>query len=191
MALLPLLFALESIFGAPAYFQTKQSVAIHAPPAVVWRAVLHMDPIEEQPSLPYRLGVSYPIRGDVVGEGSGAVRYGEFSTGTAIERVTDWQVERRLAYVVEKDIPAMRELSPCEHVHAPHVVGYFKTTTTSFELEPAGESVELVLRTQHEPRLDPILYWMPFVRWMVAQNNARVLAHVRRQAERAQSDHSD
>lgn len=184
-ALLPVVFALEHLFAVPTNFDTLQSVEINAPVDVVWRSILHMDRIDEPLALPYRLGVAYPIRGEVLGEGVGAVRHGEFSTGIAVERVTEWVPNQKLAFVVVNDIPAMREMSPYEHVHAPHVVGYFSTRTTSFELVPRSGAVEVVLRTSHEIRLDPILYWMPMARWMVAENNARVLAHIRRQAERS------
>jgi hypothetical protein len=30
-----------------------------------------------------------------------------------------------------------------------------------------------------------VLYWLPLARWVVSQNNARVLDHIRRQAERS------
>jgi hypothetical protein len=82
------------------------------------------------------------------------------------------------------EVPAMRELSPYAHVHAPHVVGYFRTTDTSFELAPgAGGGAEIVERTSHELRLEPVLYWLPLARWVVHANNARVLAYLKRQAE--------
>jgi hypothetical protein len=65
-------------------------------------------------------------------------------------------------------------------------VGYFRTTATSFELVPSsGGRTELRERTSHELELEPVLYWLPFARWAVAQNNARVLAHIKRQAESA------
>ncbi len=185
-ALLPLVFALEHLFAVPTHFDTQQAIIVNAPAGIVWNAILHMDRIDEPLALPFRFGVAYPIRGDVLGEGVGAIRHGEFSTGVAVERVTEWVENRKLAFVVETDIPAMREMSPYEHVHAPHVVGYFTTSLTSFELVRHGDaSVEIVLRTAHEIRLDPILYWMPMARWMVAANNARVLAHIRHQAERS------
>jgi uncharacterized membrane protein YhaH (DUF805 family) len=184
-AVLPVVLALEYLFVPTTSFDTIQSIAINVPAEAVWRAVLHMDRIDGPLALPFRFGVAYPIRGEVIGEGVGAVRHGEFSTGTAIERVTEWVPNRKLAFTVETDIPAMRELSPYEHVHAPHVIGYFTTRTTSFELTPRGDGgIEVTLRSAHEIRLDPLLYWMPFARWMVAENNARVLAHIRRQAER-------
>lgn len=185
-AVLPVLFALENLFVPATNFNTIQSVIIVAPAEAVWRSVLHMDRIDEPLALPFRLGVAYPVRGEVIGEGVGAVRHGEFSTGTAIERVTEWVPNRRLAFVVETDIPAMREMSPYEHVRAPHVVGYFTTRTTSFELTPrGGGATEVTLRSSHLIRLDPLPYWMPFARWMIAENNARVLAHVKKQAERS------
>jgi uncharacterized membrane protein YhaH (DUF805 family) len=182
---LPLVFAVESAMPATTSFDTTETIAIHAPPEWVWKSIVHMDTIEEPPALPFRLGVAYPLRGEVVGEGIGAVRLGEFSTGTAIERVTEWAPDKKLAFVVVTDVPGMRELSPYQHVHAPHVVGYFLTTNTSFELRslPDGRT-EIVERTSHQLKLDPIFYWLPMARWVVHANNTRVLAHISRQAER-------
>jgi uncharacterized membrane protein YhaH (DUF805 family) len=183
---LPIAFAVESAFPATTHFETQQTIAVRAPPELVWKAIVQMDTIEPPRALPFRLGIAYPIRGEVIGEGVGALRRGEFSTGTAIERVTEWTPNRKLAFVVEKDIPGLRELSPYEHVHAPHVIGYFRTTHTSFELtgRPDGHT-EIVERTSHQLRLDPALYWLPLARWVVDQNNARVLAHIQRQAEQS------
>jgi hypothetical protein len=114
------------------------------------------------------------------------MRRGDFSTGTALERVTEWVPGRKLAFVVLTDVPAMRELSPYRHVHAPHILGYFLTTSTSFELSPRSDgTTEIAERTSHALNLDPVLYWLPLARWVVSQNNARVLDHIRRQAERS------
>jgi uncharacterized membrane protein YhaH (DUF805 family) len=185
LAVLPLVFALESVLGGSVSFDTIQSVIVRAAPDVVWRSIVHMDTIEEPLALPFRLGVAYPVRGEVIGEGVGALRRGEFSTGTAVERVTEWIPDRKLAFVVVEDVHSMRELSPYRHVHAPHAVGYFRTTSTSFELVPRPDgSTEVIEQTSHELKLEPALYWLPLVRRVVHQNNARVLAHVRRQAER-------
>ena len=165
-------------------FDTTETVVIDAPPERVWNSIVNMGPIEEPPALPFRLGVAYPLRGEIVGEGIGAVRLGEFSTGTAVERITEWAPNRKLGFVVVTDVPGVRELSPYQHVHAPHVVGYFLTTNTSFELRPLPDGrTEIVERTSHELKLDPILYWLPMARWVVHLNNVRVLAHISRQAE--------
>jgi uncharacterized membrane protein YhaH (DUF805 family) len=183
--LLPIMFGIEDVLPASTEFDTEQKIEIEAPPNLVWQSILHMETMDEPLALPFRLGVAYPLRGEVIGEGVGAVRHGEFSTGVALERVTEWVVERKLAFIMLNEVPAMRELSPYEHVHAPHIEGYFLTRSTSFELVPiAGGRTQLVERTAHELRLDPVLYWLPIARWAVDENNARVLAHIRRQAER-------
>jgi hypothetical protein len=184
LALVPLVFATEFVLPATTRFDTVQTIEVHAPSEIVWQSILSTDPVEGPLALPSRLGVAYPIRGEIIGEGVGAVRRGEFSTGTAIEHISEWEPNRRLAFVVVDDIPAMRELSPYEHVHAPHAVGYFRTLYTSLELvrRPNGYT-EIIERTSHELRLDPVLYWLPMARWVVHENNGRVLAHIRRHAE--------
>ena len=185
IALVPLIFVSESLMPTTTRFDTQQAIEINAPPAVVWQSIIRMDMRDEPVALPYRLGLAYPLGGEVVGEGVGALRRGEFSTGTALERVTEWIPDRKLAFVVEKDVPALRELSPYEHVHAPHVRGYYLTNLTSFELVPLpGNRTQLVERTSHELKLEPILYWMPLARLVIDLNNDRVLRHIKRQAER-------
>jgi uncharacterized membrane protein YhaH (DUF805 family) len=185
IALLPLMFSVENVLPPSAHFDAEQTIVVAAPPDVVWQSMLSTDPVEGPLALPFRLGVAYPLRGEVVGEGVGALRYGEFSTGTAIERLTEWKPNRKLAFVVVRDIPGMRELSPYEHVHAPHVIGYFRTISTSFELVPRSDGgTEILERSSHELRLDPVSYWLPMAQWIVRENNARVLAHIRTHAER-------
>jgi uncharacterized membrane protein YhaH (DUF805 family) len=185
VAVLPLVFAVETVMAATTSFDTTETIVVNAPPDRVWNAVVHMDPLDEPPSLPFRLGVAYPLRGEIIGEGVGALRRGEFSTGVAIERITEWIPERKLAFVVESDIPGMREISPYQHVHAPHVAGYFLTDGTSFELSPLPDGgTRIIERTSHRLKLDPVFYWLPMARFVVHANNARVLAHIKHQSER-------
>jgi uncharacterized membrane protein YhaH (DUF805 family) len=185
LALLPLVFAIETIFPASTSFDTYQSIDVHAPPEAVWQSIIRMDSIDEPLALPFRLGVAYPLRGEIIGEGVGAERRGEFSTGTALESVTEWVPNQKLAFVVVHDVPAMRELSPYQHVHAPHISGYMRTKQTSFELSARSDGhTEIIERSSHELKLEPLAYWLPVARWVVHENNARVLAHIRRHAER-------
>ena len=188
IAVLPLLFGSESLMPPRADFETVQTIEVEAPPARVWQAVLHMGRIDEPLALPFRLGVAYPLRAEIDGEGVGAIRRGEFSTGTALERITAWEPERKLAFMVETDIPAMHELSPYPNVRTPHLEGYFRTGETSFELQPLpGGRTLIVEHSAHSLRLDPVLYWLPLARWVVTANNARVLAHLKHQAEGSSS----
>jgi hypothetical protein len=186
VALLPLVFALETVLPATTNFDTYETIEVNAPPELIWKSIVHMTPIDAPLALPFRLGVAYPLGGEILGEGVGAVRRGEFSTGTAIERVTVWVPDRKLAFDVSSDVPAMHELSPYSHVHAPHVIGYFRTTFTSFELVQLNDGrTNIIEHTSHQLKLDPIFYWLPLARWIVHENNARVLGHIRRQAERS------
>jgi hypothetical protein len=158
-----------------ATFETSQTVRVNAPPETVWNAIVRMDTMTAPLALPFRLGVAYPVRGEILGEGVGATRLGEFSTGIAVERVTEWIPNQRLAFAVEADVPSMHEISPYKHVHAPHAVGYFRTSLTSFELarQPDG-GTEIVERTSHQLKLDPVYYWLPMARWIVRENNMRI-----------------
>jgi uncharacterized membrane protein YhaH (DUF805 family) len=185
VALLPIVFACENALPATTTFDTYQTIEVDAPSGAVWQAIVQMEEMDESLALPFRLGVAYPIRGEIIGEGVGAVRRGEFSTGATLECVTEWVRDRKLAFTILKDVPAMRELSPYHHVHSPHVEGYFLTKGTSFELVAGVDHrTEIIERTSHELKLEPILYWLPIARWIVDQNNGRVLAHIKRQAER-------
>lgn len=186
--LLPLVFALEAAMPATTRFDTVASVEVDAPAGTVWSSVLRMDAIDAPPSLAARLGVAFPLGWEMIGAGVGASRLGVFSTGTAVERVTEWAPERKLSFVVLRDVPAMRELSPYEHVHAPHVIGYFQTISTSFELLDQGNGrTQLVVRTSHDLKLEPIFYWLPLARWVIRQNNDRVLMQIKLQSERNHS----
>src|SRR5262249_29227411 len=123
LALLPLAFAAERVLPATVQFDTEARIQISAPPELVWKRLLRTDLSEEPVSLPFRLGVAYPVRGEVIGEGVGAIRLGEFSTGKVVEKITEWIPNRKLAFVMFNQPPAMRELSPYANVHAPHVMG--------------------------------------------------------------------
>jgi hypothetical protein len=80
----------------------------------------------------------------------------------------------------------LHEISPYRHVHAPHAVGCFRTSLTSFELvRQPDDGTEIVERTSHQLKLDAVYYWLPMARWIVRENNLRILDHVRRQAEQS------
>jgi hypothetical protein len=52
--------------------------------------------------------------------------------------------------------------------------------STSFELVAITDGrTEILEHTSYALRLDPIFYWLPFARWIVHENNGRVLTHIR------------
>ena len=185
VAVLPILFALESAMPPAAPIIVDEWIEIAAPRAAVWSALVSGAPIESSPGLVGRAGLAYPIGSRLIGEGVGAGRIGTFSTGAARERVTEWKPGKKLAFAVLDQPPAMEEMSPYRRVHAPHVTGYFDTEWTSFEMEslPGGRT-RLRARAAHVLRIDPVLYWEPIARWAVHQNVSRVLRDIRDKAEK-------
>ena len=186
LAALPLVFLLEAMVPAQLQLDSADSIVVDAPPAQVWKAVIANEDIGPAPALPFRLGLAYPIASELRGEGVGAERIGHFSTGVARERVTVWEPGRRLAFRVLSSPPVMHELSPWPTVHAPHVVGYFQTAWTSFDLAPLPQGrTRLTVRAAHTLRLDPAPYWEPLARLAIEANNRRVLVHYKARAEAA------
>jgi hypothetical protein len=190
LALLPAIFALEAAVPPAIPIKMHEAILISAPPYRVWQALTSNEPIGAPPGLIGRAGLSYPIRGRLVGRGVGAERLGEFSTGTARERITDWAPGRRLAFAILSQPPVMEEMSPYRRVHAPHVSGYFETIRTSFDLEALpGGGTRLTARADHILRMDPVLYWEPMARWAIHVNVLRVLEDIKTKAETRSSGH--
>ena len=186
VALFPAVFALEAAMPPSVEIATHETILVSAPPAAAWRALTSDAPIAAPPGMVGRAGLAYPVRGRILGEGVGAMRLGQFSTGLARERITEWAPGRTLAFNVLSQPPAMEEMSPYRRVHAPHVQGYFDTSETRFELEalPDGRT-RLSVRASHVLRLDPVLYWEPIARLAVRENTRRVLRDIKRKAEAA------
>lgn len=183
-AVLPIFFAVETLVIGTGSFGVHSAIEVDAEASQVWSALVRMREIREEAPLAFRLGVSYPLGATLHGEGVGALRHGRFSTGVAVERVSVWEPGRELALEVVSEPPAMRELSPYEHVHAPHVHGYFTTRSFAFRLEPlAGGRTRLMLESDHSLRLEPRAYWIELARLAIGQNYDRVLRHIKRQAE--------
>ncbi|MCW6528611.1 SRPBCC family protein, partial [Sphingomonas sp. MMSM20] len=184
LALLPGLFALEGAMPPSVPIETHAAIDIAAPPSAVWAALIDAAPITGGPGLVGVTGLAYPVRGRLLGTGVGAIRLGDFSTGTAREQVVEWQPDHRLAFRVLHQPPAMEEMSPYRHVHAPHVNGYFTTGETRFSLIAlAGRRTRLVVAAAHRLRIDPALYWEPLARLAIRLNVSRVLDDIRVKAE--------
>ncbi|WP_447757601.1 SRPBCC family protein [Sphingopyxis fribergensis] len=185
VAVLPLLFVVDAAMPPELPIVTRASITIAAPPDKVWATLTADRPVAEAPGLVGLAGLAYPVASRIDGEGPGAHRTGVFSTGTADERVTVWQPGRALAFKVVRQPPAMEEMSPYRHLRTPHLVGYFDTGETRFDLAPLpGGRTRLTATADHILRIDPAPYWEPIARWAIGRNVARVLADVRNHAER-------
>jgi len=186
IALLPAMFAVDALYPPAITMMTDESLLIDASAAQVWQAVTSDEPIHEPATVVGRMGLAYPQRSHFSGRGVGAIRTGYFSTGEAREQITDWKEGRLLSFMVISQPPAMEEMSPYRQVHAPHVVGYFETGETQFEIQAVGErQTRLTIRAAHRLRIDPVIYWEPIARWAASSNTRRVLRDIKAKSEAA------
>lgn len=181
----PALFAVEQPHDN--IVQTvSTTVEIDAPTDAVWAAIVHFEqiPEDDRPGLLYEAGVAWPTRADVVGEGVGATRTCEFSTGTVLETVTAWEPGRRLAFDITDAPPLMEELSPWPRVHAPHIVdGTFQSRTGEFLLEPLpGGRTRLTGTSTYTLDMAPLDYWSTLSDQLVKGVHRRVFRNIARQA---------
>jgi uncharacterized membrane protein YhaH (DUF805 family) len=189
LAVLPLSSFIEALGPAEVPLrEVRSSVIIDAPPPVVWRKVIAFPPLPAPSELVFRLGVAYPIRARLVGEGVGAVRYCEFSTGPFVEPITAWEPEKRLSFDVVRQPPPLIEMSPYAHIAPPHLDGYFRSRRGEFRLIalPHGRT-RLEGSTWYELRIGPEAYWTIHADWLVHAIHARVLRSIKKAAEASSS----
>lgn len=182
---LPGLAGLEAKVAQPMLREVVSVREIDAPPEVVWRYVVGFGELPPPPEWFFRLGVAYPMRARIYGEGVGAVRHCEFSTGPFVEPITRWEPPRRLSFDVRSQPPSMTELSPYRHVNAPHLEGYMVSRRGEFRLIPLpGGRTRLEGSTWYTMAIFPERYWVVPAELLLHAIHGRVLAHVARLAER-------
>jgi uncharacterized membrane protein YhaH (DUF805 family) len=160
------------------------SIVIDAPVDVVWKNVISFPPLAPPEETIFKAGVAYPIAGQIVGSGVGAVRYCRFSTGDFVEPITTWDEDRLLAFNVVAQPPSLRELSPWEIV-PPHIErNYTRSQHGQFRLVALDDHRTLLEGTTwYQNYLWPQQYWREWSDGIVHRIHLRVLKHVKAQAE--------
>ena len=185
VALLPVFAAGEARLAAPELHDVTTTIEIAAPPDKVWPNVIGFSDLPEPPAWEYQLGIAYPMRARIDGEGVGAVRRCEFSTGAFVEPITVWDPPRRLAFDVTQQPPAMTEWSPYHDVKAPHVEGYMLSKGGEFRLVPLpGNRTRLEGTTHYTLAIYPELYWRVYAELLLHGIHTRVLEHIKALSER-------
>ncbi|HVH11234.1 MAG TPA: SRPBCC family protein [Gemmatimonadales bacterium] len=159
-------------------------VDVDAPPAIVWRHVVHFPALAPANEWLFRVGVAAPVAARIAGAGVGATRYCDFATGTFVEPITVWEEGRRLGFDITEQPLSMREWSPYRGVRPPHLDGYFRATHGEFRLVPLpGGRTRLEGRTGYRIALFPQAYWTRPASWLVGAIHERVLRHIKALAE--------
>jgi hypothetical protein len=175
-------------FAEPAEFPVHavvSSIEIHAPAERVWSHVVGFTELPPPSEWILRAGVACPLRARIEGQGVGAVRYCEFTTGPFIEPITAWEPPRRLAFDVASQPPSMHEWSPYEVVHAPHLAGTMQSLRGEFRLFalPGGRT-RLEGTTWYRLDMSPNVYWSFYADRAIGVIHRRVLEHVRNLSEK-------
>jgi uncharacterized membrane protein YhaH (DUF805 family) len=184
MALLVPLFVGVEPRVAPPPHEVVTVVEIAAPPDVVWQHVVTFPDLPPPNELLFRAGVAAPTRARIEGNGVGAIRYCDFTTGSFVEPVTAWEENRLLAFDIIAQAPPLTEWSPYRNVNPPHLDGYFRATHGEFRLTPLpGGRTRLEGRTAYVVDMFPQRYWTLPAGRFVAAIHERVLRHIAALAE--------
>ena len=177
---LPLLATLPVIspLAEPVHSVTT-TMDIDAPPAVVWEHVIAFDPLPAPEHWMFRAGIAAPLQARIDGEGVGAVRHCEFTTGAFVEPITAWDPPRHLAFDVTSHPPSMRETGLWPVVHAPHVESTMASQRGEFRLVALGVGrTRLEGTTWYTLAMAPRPYWTLFADGVVHRIHERVLTHI-------------
>jgi uncharacterized membrane protein YhaH (DUF805 family) len=182
--MLPGLAGAEHRAAVPQLHEVTTAVEIDAPPERVWPNVIGFSELPPPAQAYFRLGIAYPMRARIDGEGVGAVRRCEFSTGPFVEPITAWEPPRRLAFDVSAQPPSMTELSPYKNVKAAHLEGYMVSRHGEFRLVPlAGGRTRLEGSTWYTLSIFPESYWTIWGEALLHSIHGRVLSHIKQLSE--------
>jgi hypothetical protein len=187
-AILILLPAMVSVEHAskltPPTFRVQSSIEVNAPPAAVWQKVIAFSEIPPPHEMIFRAGIAYPIRAEITGHGSGAIRRCDFSTGPFVEPIEVWDEPRLLRFDVTENPAPLNELSPYASVRPPHLRGYFVSHQGQFLLtELPGGRTRVEGTTWYSNTIWPAAYWHLWSDYIIHRIHMRVLVHIKQQAE--------
>ena len=169
----------KSQSAEPTVHVTESSVIVDAPRSQVWKTVIAFPEITSPPEWYFRYGVASPLRARIEGQGVGAVRHCEFTTGSFVEPITTWEEPYRLAFDVTDQPEPLVEMTPYKHIHPPHLQGTFLSVRGEFELiELAENQTRLIGRTWYTIDMGPQIYWKQWTNFIIHRIHMRVLTHI-------------
>jgi hypothetical protein len=184
IAILPLLAGIETFQSPPPLREIVSSVEIAAPPETVWRNVVSFPDLPPPHEWFFLAGIACPERARIDGQGIGAIRYCEFSTGSFVEPISVWDEPQRLAFDVTKQPPTMRELSPWGDIHPPHLDFVLRSRRGEFRLIPLENGgTRLEGRTWYDFDMGPRTYWALWGDYFIHRIHLRVLEHIQQLSE--------
>jgi len=168
----------------PPLREVTTAVEINASPQMVWQQVVSFSELPPPKEMLFRLGIAYPIRAEIQGQGPGAVRNCVFSTGPFVEPIEIWDEPRLLRFSVTKNPEPMQEWTPYRDLHPAHLNGFLVSRHGQFLLRslPGGRT-RLEGTTWYCHSMWPTSYWQLWSDQIIHVIHRRVLTHVRQLAE--------
>ena len=159
------------------------TIEINASPETVWKNVVVFPTLDEPTEFIFKTGIAYPISATIDGNGVGAIRHCNFSTGSFVEPITVWDEPRLLKFSVVDQPEPMKELSPYD-IHPNHLHGFWVSKQGQFKLTqlPNGHTL-LEGTTWYVNKIKPNFYWTIWSDNIVHEIHQRVLQHIKRQSE--------
>jgi hypothetical protein len=169
--------------------EVRTSVDIQADPSVVWRAISRVrrfEPDEHGFSWTHLIGFPRPVEATLDRDGVGGVRHASFERGVVfVERVTEWQPPRRLAFTVHADPTSIPMRSLDQHV----TVGgeFFDVLEGTYTIEPRPEGgVRLHLASRHRLSTRFNVYSRLWTDWLMSDIQRYILERIKLRCERSQ-----
>jgi len=161
----------------------KTSIEINATPEEVWRNVIQFPDLKPPSEFIFKTGIAYPINATIEGQGVGAVRHCNFSTGSFVEPITVWDRPNLLKFSVQTQPEPMTEVSFYD-IKPNHLHGYWVSKQGQFKLTmlPGGRTL-LEGTTWYVNRIKPDFYWSLWSDHIVHKIHQRVLDHIKTQSE--------
>jgi hypothetical protein len=181
----PALMVGEHFAEVPApLLRVSTAVVVEAPPEQVWPNVVTFSELPPPREWLFRAGIAYPIRARIEGQGAGAIRHCEFTTGPFVEPIEVWDEPRLLKFTVTANPEPMQEWTPYREIHPPHLEGFLVSKQGQFLLEPLpGGRTRLEGTTWYQHNLWPAAYWQVWSDWIIHSIHGRVLHHVKNLSE--------
>jgi hypothetical protein len=159
------------------------SIEINTSPETVWKNVVSFPQLKDPTEFIFKTGIAYPIDATISGQGVGAVRHCNFSTGSFVEPITTWDKPKLLNFSVDEQPEPMKEISFYD-IHPNHLHGYWISKQGQFKLTalPNGHTL-LEGTTWYVNKIKPNFYWTIWSDYIVHKIHRRVLEHIKTQAE--------
>lgn len=159
------------------------SIEINASPEIVWKNVIEFPQLKEPTEFIFKTGIAYPINATIMGQGVGAVRHCNFSTGSFVEPITVWDEPLLLKFSVDKQPEPMKELS-FYNIHPTHLNGFWVSKEGQFKLTQLPNRHTLLEGTTwYVNKIKPEFYWTLWSDHIVHKIHQRVLEHIKTQSE--------